>query len=429
MPPALVDRPGPGPGGDRQPRPAICRERGRRELGRGGGDHRAPGDGHRVSRVVGDRDRHRGGADRGRGRGREPPGPGRAGGVPGIGGVAERDQGHLVGRAAPAREHRAGHRAVPEHGLDPDGGARYPVADHRVAPQAELAALVAHQLVGNQPQQRDPADPDPRVTGDRRPPAGQLPPHPLGHRQRGQQAVVPPQPGDLLPVLANHLDLDPHAGQSPVGQAGVHPLGERLGGEHRRLGLLGRRVERHGNGQVDRGRARGQRTGIQAARQPVRGRSVASEPVRRLGGRQRRELPQRPDAQPGQQVGQLRVVQDADRVRSQERRRLARGHDRGPGFPGGPGGEPRGEQAISHADLAGEPAAGRRLDDLPGQGVFPAEVPGRAAGADGAGPRTEHLHPRAESFHHGHHLLECPRVPLYFPSPRPARAPHHKHPP
>ena len=93
------------------------------------------------------------------------PGQGRSGGQLGILGVAERHQRRLLGRAAPAGQHRARHRAVAEHGLHPEGGAGDPVADHRVAPQAELAAPVADKLIGNQPQHDDPAGLDPVPAG------------------------------------------------------------------------------------------------------------------------------------------------------------------------------------------------------------------------------------------------------------------------
>jgi hypothetical protein len=77
--------------------------------------------------------------------------------MPGVGGVAERHQRHLLGRVAAAGQQRPGHRAVPEQGLHPERGARHPVVDHGVAPQAELPAGGRHQLIGNQPQCGDPA--------------------------------------------------------------------------------------------------------------------------------------------------------------------------------------------------------------------------------------------------------------------------------
>src|SRR6266571_8786385 len=69
-PPPLVDRPGPGPGGDRQPWPAIRRQPGRRR-----GNHRPTSDGHRGPRVIGDPGRPRNRVDRGRSRSGEPPRP------------------------------------------------------------------------------------------------------------------------------------------------------------------------------------------------------------------------------------------------------------------------------------------------------------------------------------------------------------------
>src|SRR5262249_56212338 len=95
-----------------------------------------------------------------------------------------------------------GRRAGAEHGLHPQRGAGAPVADDGVAPQAELAATGADDLIGHQPEQRDPAGPNPALVRARvlaRPPAGQLPADALGHREGGEQPVVPPQPAMFLP--------------------------------------------------------------------------------------------------------------------------------------------------------------------------------------------------------------------------------------
>jgi hypothetical protein len=161
--------------------------------------------------------------------------------------IAEWDKQCLVSRAAAAGQRRLHYRSVPEHRLDANGDTRDPVTDYRVAPQAELAALVAHKLIGDQPQLADPTGLD-SVVGlgilDG-PPAVELPAHSLCHRELGQQAVVPPQPGDLTAVGADHLYLKADAGQSARGEPGVHLGREGLGGEHGLLGLLGRRVELH----------------------------------------------------------------------------------------------------------------------------------------------------------------------------------------
>lgn len=90
---------------------------------------------------------------------------------------------------------------MPEHGLQPDGGTFHPVADQLVTPQAELAPLVGHQLVGDQAQHGDAARALIRralirraavLPGPARMPAVQLPAHPLRDRQRGQQPVMTP---------------------------------------------------------------------------------------------------------------------------------------------------------------------------------------------------------------------------------------------
>ena len=139
----------------------------------------------------------------------------------------------------------------------------------------------------------------------RRLPAVELPADPFGDRGRGQQAVVPPPPAALLPVRPGGRDLHADAGQPAGGQAVVQPFGERLGREHHRLGPRLRRVELLGHGQVRGRRAGGQRPGVQAAGQPVRGLSRVAEPAGHVAGGQRGEIPERAQAQPGQQAGQV----------------------------------------------------------------------------------------------------------------------------
>ena len=124
----------------------------------------------------------------------------------------------------------------------------------------------------------------------------------------------------------------------------MHPLGERLGREHHRLGQRFRRVELLGYGQVLGRRAHRQRAGTQAARQPVRGLPRGTEPAGHVVGRQRGQIPQRVQAEPAQQgreilAGQIpgRVLagqgtyrlpgQDAYRLPGQELRRPARRDD------------------------------------------------------------------------------------------------------
>ena len=203
--------------------------------------------------------------------------------------IAKGNEYRLVRRAAAAGQHGLPHRVVAEHRLDPDGRSGHPVADHGIAPQAKLTALGPDELIGYQPQQADPA-----LSGAvgwlASPPAVELPADPLGHGELGQQPVVPPQPGDLLAVVADHLDLDPDAAQSARGQLRVQLAGQRFGGEHNPLGLLGRRIELDLDGQVRGRRARGQRPRIEPAGQPVREQAMGPEPVPRLGSRYRGEL-------------------------------------------------------------------------------------------------------------------------------------------
>src|ERR1700733_5853982 len=233
---------------------------------------------------------------------------------------------------------------------------------------------------------------------------------------------MPPEAADLPPAPAMHLHLDPTAGQPAGSEPGVQVLGKRLGREHNRLGLLGRRVELISHGQVGGGRAGSQGPRIQSAGQSVRELAGCPEPVRRLGGGQRRELSQGGDAQPGQQVAELGAAQRADGLGGEERHRPAGRHDAG--IRSGPavwsqrGGQFGGEQPVRDTDLAGEASRAHRRRDLPDELGFPAEAPGGPADADRAGPRPEHLYLRAEFLDYGDHRLENPG-----PRPRPGARP------
>ena len=61
---------------------------------------------------------------------------------------------------------------------------------------------------------------------------------------------MPPEPGNVPPVRTCCLHLYPDAGQPAGGEAGLHPPGERLRGEHHRLGLAGWRIEVDMHGEV-----------------------------------------------------------------------------------------------------------------------------------------------------------------------------------
>jgi hypothetical protein len=84
-------------------------------------------------------------------------GPRAAGGQGRDPGVAERDQGDLLGWVAAAGQQRPGDGARAQHGLDPGGGPGDPGADHGLAPERQLPAGVADELVRDQPQPGDSA--------------------------------------------------------------------------------------------------------------------------------------------------------------------------------------------------------------------------------------------------------------------------------
>ena len=137
--------------------------------------------------------------------------------------------------------------------------------------------------------------------------AVELPADPVGDRGGGQEPVVPPQPAAFPPVGPGGPHLHADARQPAGGQAIVHPLGQRLGREHHGLGQCFRRVELAGHRQVLGRRAHRQRQETVAAGQPVRGLASGAEPAGHVAERQGGQVPQRAQAEPGQQPGQVLV--------------------------------------------------------------------------------------------------------------------------
>jgi hypothetical protein len=314
---------------------------------------------------------------------------------------------------------------MPEHGLHAHGGSRHPVADHRLPPERELLPGGADHLFRYQVQHRDAPVGGTGGTGGtggaggaagrgRDPPAVELPADPVGQGGRGQQPVVPPEPAALPAVGRDGPDLDPDAGQPAGREAFVHPLGERLGREHHRLGQRFRRVELLGHGQVLGRRTYGQRPGAQAAGQPVHGLPRGAEPAGHVAGRQRGQIPQRAQAKPVQQADQVLAGgvlggQDAHRLPGQELRRPPGRDDQHRAAAGGvgrAGRQLRGEQPVGDAGPGLHAEIGDRGDDPGGQRRLAAEVAGRPAGPERAHPRLHRLDRRAERGHGGHYLIE-----------------------
>jgi hypothetical protein len=255
-----------------------------------------------------------------------------------------------------------------------------------------------------------------------------LPADSFGYGGGGEQAVVAPPAAALLTVGPGGRDLDADAGQGAGGEAIVQLLSEFFGREHDRLGSWFGRVELLGHGQVG-GRLPGsQRPGAEPAGQPVRVLPRLTEPAGHVAGGQRGEIPERAQAQPVQQAGQVLISQDAYWLIRQEPRRAAR---RNHGdlfwlfwlfwmfwlFWGaalvGAGGEQCGEQPVGDAYLDAGACLGagvrQRGDDPGGQCCLAAEVAGRAADAERAHPRLHYLHVRAEPGHDRDHPLVPPR--------------------
>ena len=129
--------------------------------------------------------------------------------------------------------------------------------------------------------------------------------------------------------------------------------------------------------------------------QPMRQRTVEPEPGEHIGGGQRREIPERLDPQPAQQVGQFGPLQRLDGHAGEELPGLPRRDD-----PPGPGRQPGGEDPVGDPDLALHRAGLGDLLDDPFGGRLPRRrstgpAPGRPARRPPAGsPRPRRRPPR-----------------------------------
>jgi len=123
---------------------------------------------------------------------------------------------YLVSNVSAAVQDRTQYRLGAEHDLYSHGGPGHRVGDHGLAPQRELVPGRADKVIGCQPQHRHapvgslrsgllpPGSLRSRLLppgslwpswhwpGRYRPPAVELPAHPVGDAGRGQQPVVPP---------------------------------------------------------------------------------------------------------------------------------------------------------------------------------------------------------------------------------------------
>jgi hypothetical protein len=167
-----------------------------------------------------------------------------------------------------------------------------------------------------------------------------------------------------------------------------------------------------------------------------------AEPAGHVAGGQRGEIPERAQAQPLQQPGQLprpgffMIVnsfgaytpisvhdhetggggQGGDWLGGQEPRGLTRRYQLHWG--GAAGGEERGEQAVGHADPGLDAEVRQRGDDPGGQRRLAAEVTGRPARAERAHTRLYRLDVRAELRHRADHpLVPARRFPVRVRAP------------
>jgi hypothetical protein len=106
----------------------------------------------------------------------------------------------------------------------------------------------------------------------------------------------------------------------------------------------------------------------------VAGDAVGPEPAEHMGCGKGGEVAEGADPQPGQQLGQPGVPEDAHRKRGQEVGGPSWWDDQAT-----PGGKDGGEQPVGHADLDRGDVGGR-TDDRSDQRVLTAEVASRPAG-------------------------------------------------
>ena len=139
----------------------------------------------------------------------------------------------------------------------------------------------------------------------------------------------------------------------------------------------------------------------------MRQRGVEPEPAEHVGGGQGREVAQRADAEPAQQIDQRVTADRGDVEPGEERPGAPRRHDAARARR-----EPGREHAVGDAHLRLDRAGlGDLLDEVLGGRLLAAEVSGRAPGRERAHPRPDHVDTGRDRLDGRHHGLERPRVP------------------
>ena len=145
-----------------------------------------------------------------------------------------------------------------------------------------------------------------------------------------------------------------------------------------------------------------QRSFVLTAGQTVSKRRVEAEPGQHVGGGQRSEPAEGPDAEPAQQIDQL-VPPDRGDVEVGEEGGRGAGCD----DPAAARGKPRGERALGDADLrldAGD--LSNLLDQVLGGGFLTTEVAGRAASVQRTHAGPDDVDAGCHLLDRGHHGFE-----------------------
>ena len=150
-----------------------------------------------------------------------------------------------------------------------------------------------------------------------------------------------------------------------------------------------------------------ERSFVLTAGETVRERRVEAEPGQHVGGRQRGERAESPDAEPAQQVDAARVAGPIARRCPNAGEEVAGAWSPGATIRPAAGGEPGGEHALGDADLRLDSGTlSDLLDQVLGRRFLPTEVAGRAAGVQRAHAGPDHLDAGRQLLDRGDHRLE-----------------------
>ena len=247
----------------------------------------------------------------------------------------------------------------------------------------------------------------------------QLPVHAVDEVPRGEAAWVQPGPCRRHHVVCLRLDAYGDRDQLSLGQPAHEPLGRRTDAEADRLRGLQRRLEADLARELRR-RSPGAELGRRGAvRSLPHAQPERPEPVAHLAGREPREVAERQEPEPTQQVGQLATLgptvgdvgKDLHRQPLEERRGRPLADDHAVLDHRLPGRLLGREQVVGDTEPAvPDPGVDQVLGDERGGMRLATEVaPGRGHRHQ---PRPDRRHPWPQLLDRGQHRLEVAGVPL-----------------